>query len=98
NSSSGINSTNTRSCPSSTPTLNDKSEVSRCDTAHCIVCLSANENPNPCTSPNPSAIIHRRSTLLPTMFSSAMYTIDTAINVSIRGGHHHTQLDNVDAH
>ena len=33
-------------------------------------------------------IIHRRPALLPTMFSNAMYRIETAINVSISGGNH----------
>ena len=68
----GTASARTSSCPSSTPTLNDSSDVSRCAPANCIDSRSANEKPKPWTSPKPNANIHRRSSRAPTMFSSAM--------------------------
>jgi hypothetical protein len=56
--------------------------------ANWSVCFSANENPNPCTRPKPNVISHRRLSWGETMFSSAMYTIDVAISVSMSGGNH----------
>jgi hypothetical protein len=73
-------------CPSSTPMLNDTSEVSKCDPANWSVRRSANEKPKPCTRPKPNVINQRRFGLMTTMFSSAMYTMEAAISVSINGG------------
>ena len=39
-------------------------------------------------SPKPKVTIQRCSNLTPTIFSNAIYTIDRAIKVSIRGGNH----------
>ena len=78
----------TTSCPSSTPALNPSSDVNRCDPANWRDSPSWNENPNPCTSPKPKAHAHRRPRVLPTMFSSAMKTIEAAISISMSGGNH----------
>ena len=84
----GTSTASTSNWPSSTPMLNDSSDVSRCEPANCRVSRSANENPNPCTSPNRNVMVHRRCTLAPRMFSMAMYTMDIAIRVSTIGGNH----------
>src|SRR2546430_16397476 len=69
--------------------LNESSDVRRCDPANCRDCRSANEKPNPCTNPKPKAIIQRRCTVpAPTIFSSAMYTIEAAMSTSMSGGNH----------
>jgi len=70
--SAGTISTRTSNCPSSTPMLNDNSDIRRCDPANCNVFRKANEKPNPCTKPNAKVIAQRRLRLAPTMFSSAM--------------------------
>ena len=82
----GTSAASTSSCPSSTPRLNARSDVSRCEPANWSVSRSANEKPNPCTSPNPNVTSHRRRSRTPTMFSNAIQTIDAAISVSTRGG------------
>src|SRR5216117_3919747 len=43
---------------------------------------------NPWTRPNPKVINQRRLTLLPRTFSIAMYRMEIAISVSMRGGNH----------
>ena len=77
----GTQSAMTSNWPSSTPTLNASSDVSRCDPANCSVSRSANEKPKPCTRPKPKATTQRRrmrtapaapAAPAATMFSSAM--------------------------
>ena len=68
--------------------LNANSEENRCPPANCKVSLNKNEKPNPWISPKPKVTIQRCPNLAPTIFSNAIYTIDKAIKVSIRGGNH----------
>ena len=84
----GTASANTAICANSTPILNAASDVSRCAPANGNCSRSAVEKPKPCTNPNAKAIIHRCCTRAPTMFSTAMYTMDSAINTSTKGGNH----------
>ena len=88
--STGIVRASTNSWPSSTPTLKDRSEVSRWAPANCNDSESANEKPNPWISPNPKAIIQRLCNFAPIIFSNAMKTIESAISVSISGGNQRT--------
>ena len=53
-------------------TLNASSDVSTCDPANCSVFVSANENPNPCTSPKPNASNQRVRGFGTTTFSTAV--------------------------
>ena len=68
----------TSNWPSSTPTLNDRSDISRCEPANCSVSRNANEKPKPCTRPKPKATTQRRRMRVAspdpaaTMFSNAM--------------------------
>ena len=60
-SSTGIRIISTSSCPSSTPMLNESSDVSMWLPANCSVCRNANEKPNPMHKPEserdqPSAV------------------------------------------
>ena len=56
----GPSASSTSSWPSSTPALNDSSDVSRCEPANCSDSRSANEKPRPCTRPKANARIQRR--------------------------------------
>ena len=72
--------------PSSTPTLNDNSDVTRCAPANWRDSRSANQKPKPWTRPKPKATSHRCANVEAIMFSIAMQTIESAMSVSMSGG------------
>ena len=85
--SAGTASASTNSCPSSTPTLNETSDVARWRPGELHRLAQREREAEAVHEPEAERDQPRVARAWrPTMFSSAMYTIDSAISTSISGG------------